>query len=207
MRVEQKEKNMEELFLPAPSQWNVNSIQKIYSCRKAHLLKKQYPPDPISPTTHIKKSKMKTDTGKRRSAAIKGRLFGSEVSVSVSLTQPSVCLLMCFDRGESLSWLKGSIHMGRFWGSRAERERPITSTSTVCNSGLMLHLTLSNTGHSVQCHLYSRTGKKKKSLQRLNSMLRSQFLITITNNESPCNPFPIRKTGIVRTDITVLRPD
>ena len=90
--------------------------------------------------------------------------------------------------------------------SRAERERPITRTSTVCNSGPMLHLNLSNTGHSVQCHLYSRT-RKKKSLQRLNSMLRSQFLITIANNESSCNPFPIRKTGIVRTDITVLRPD
>ena len=173
---------------------------------KAHLLKRWYPPDPVLPTTHIKKSKMETDKGKRRSAAIKGHLFGSEVSVSVSLTQSSACPLMCFDRGESLSWLKGSIHMGRFSGSRAEREGPITRTSAVWNSGLMFHLTLSNTGHSIQCHLYSRT-RKKKSLQRLNSMLRSQFLITIANNESPCNPFPIKKTGIVWIDITVLRPD
>lgn len=28
-------KNMEELFLPAPSQWNVYNIQKIYSYRKS----------------------------------------------------------------------------------------------------------------------------------------------------------------------------
>ena len=206
MRVEQKEKIWRSYVCLLHLNEMHTTYRKYTAAEKAHHLKRWYPPDPISPTTQIKKSKMETDKGKRRSAAVKGHLFGTEVSVSVSLTQPLVCLLMCFDRGESLSWLKGSIHMGRFWGSRAERERPITRTSTVCNSGPMLHLNLSNTGHSVQCHLYSRT-RKKKSLQRLNSMLRSQFLITIANNESSCNPFPIRKTGIVRTDITVLRPD
>lgn len=169
MRIEQKEKIWRNYFCLLHLNEMYATYRKYTVTEKAHLLKRWYPPDPILPTTHIKKSKMETDKGKRRSAAMKGHLFGSEVSVSVSLTQSSACPLMCFDRGESLSWLKGSIHMGRFSGSRAEREGPITRTSAVWNSGLMFHLTLSNTGHSIQCHLYSRTRKKITSKIKLHA--------------------------------------
>lgn len=162
-------KNMEELFLPAPSQWNVYNIQEIYNYRKSTP-----PQEMISSRSYLTNHPhQKIQNGNRQRekeiSSYKRAFIWSEVSVSVSLTQPSACPLMCFDRGESLSWLKGSIHMGRFSGSRAEREGPITRTSTVWNSGLMSHLTLSNTGHSIQCHLYSRTGKKITSKIKLHA--------------------------------------
>lgn len=103
-------------------------------------------------------------------------------------------------QGREFTLIKRIPFSREVWGSCAETERPIPGTSTVWNPGLMLHLTLSNTGQFFQCHSCSRA--RKGIISKTNSTPKSQFLITIANNESSWNLLPI-----VRTDITVLRPD
>lgn len=138
--------------------------------------------------------------------------LGAIFKICLNLTQILRLSADAFWQGRAFTWIERIPFCrdvggggGKGWATQRGKGQ-LLRTSTVWDLGLRFHQIISKIGHFLQCPPYSRT-RKKKSVQRLNSTLKSQFLITIANNESSWNPCSSQRTEIIRTDITVSRPD